>query len=695
MPIREDSMPVSLPATASDDASAATAEDGRTQSRDYEMRLSLNVLNHLGIYLYSNTAAVLSEVVANAWDADADEVDIRIDGTGKTVKIRDDGRGMTLEDINRRFLLVGYQKRQDEPGLTPKERAPMGRKGIGKLSLFSIAREVLVETARKGEKHAFRMTLEGIEKAIGNEGGERIYRPLPTSTEGIDFAQGTRITLSRLKKELHRTPDALRRRLARRFAILGAKSGFEIVLDGKPISIVDRDYFHKIQFVWTYDDPDVGALCSGIATYEKGNPPIKVPAIMARPAHVSAADRSIRGWIGTVAEAGQLKDPDGESLNKIVVMVRGKMAHEDILEEFGEGGLYTKYLIGELHADFLDEDDQDDIATSSRQSIMEDAPRFAALKTFVREELRHIEGRWTELRNQKGTTEALKIPAIDKWYRGLGPDTRKRARNLFGKISQMPIDESARRRLLKFGVLAFENLQLKQKLHELDRIALDNVHQVVGLLTELSDIEATFYHQIITQRVEVIRKLQAAVDDDAKEKVLQEHIFNHLWLLDPSWERATNDAFMESRVESVFGTVGGVQLTDAERTGRLDIKYKQVAGKHVIVELKRSGRVVSTPELYTQVQKYNSAIRKVLSAQNRTGEPFEFLCIVGPALSDWDSDSAREQSAQALKAVGARVMRYDELLANAYRAYNEFLARSEDAGRLMTLIRDIDPDELS
>lgn len=84
-----------------------------------------------------------------------------------------------------------------------------------------------------------------------------------------------------------------------------------------------------------------------------------------------------------------------------------------------------------------------------------------------------------------------------------------------------------------------------------------------------------------------------------------------------------------------------------------------------------------------------------MTAQNRAGEPFEFICIVGPALSDWDSDSARDQSAQALRAVGARVMRYDELLANAYRAYNEFLARAEDAGRLMTLIREIDPDELS
>jgi len=33
------------------------------------MTIDLNVLNHLGIKLYSSIPAVLSEAVANAWDA--------------------------------------------------------------------------------------------------------------------------------------------------------------------------------------------------------------------------------------------------------------------------------------------------------------------------------------------------------------------------------------------------------------------------------------------------------------------------------------------------------------------------------------------------------------------------------------------------------------------------------------------------
>ena len=37
----------------------------------YYMTISLNVLNHMGLNLYSNTPSVLAEVIANSWDADA------------------------------------------------------------------------------------------------------------------------------------------------------------------------------------------------------------------------------------------------------------------------------------------------------------------------------------------------------------------------------------------------------------------------------------------------------------------------------------------------------------------------------------------------------------------------------------------------------------------------------------------------
>ena len=67
----------------------------------YTMTMSLNVLNHLGIGLYSNVPAVLSETIANAWDADATHVDIKIDTDNQRVTILDDGHGMSVSDGKR------------------------------------------------------------------------------------------------------------------------------------------------------------------------------------------------------------------------------------------------------------------------------------------------------------------------------------------------------------------------------------------------------------------------------------------------------------------------------------------------------------------------------------------------------------------------------------------------------------------
>ena len=127
--------------------------------------MDLNVLDHLGINLYSNMAAVMTEAVANAWDADAKEVTIVIDPDQKWIEIRDDGIGMSIEDMNNKYLRVGYRRRDEDSEngrKTKKGRPVMGRKGLGKLSLFSIAETIEVQSAKDGKSHGLRMTVDGI-----------------------------------------------------------------------------------------------------------------------------------------------------------------------------------------------------------------------------------------------------------------------------------------------------------------------------------------------------------------------------------------------------------------------------------------------------------------------------------------------------------------------------------------------------
>ncbi|MCC8277580.1 ATP-binding protein [Campylobacter sp. VicNov18] len=119
--------------------------------------------------LYSNLPSVLSEIVANSWDADATEVKMNIYNTHK-IEIIDNGFGMNEEDINKKFLYVGYKKRDDSFTQTPNGRKVMGRKGIGKLSLFSIANKITVISKKTNQSsNAFIMDLEDIKKAISEK----------------------------------------------------------------------------------------------------------------------------------------------------------------------------------------------------------------------------------------------------------------------------------------------------------------------------------------------------------------------------------------------------------------------------------------------------------------------------------------------------------------------------------------------
>jgi len=645
----------------------------------YRMTMSLNVLNHLGIKLYSNIPAVLSEVVANAWDADAENVDINIEKN--KIVICDDGQGMTVAEANAKYLLVGYDRRsQKGEAITAKhKRHVMGRKGIGKLSLFSIAKTIEVHCMKGREKHGFIMEADAIERLLEKQDNQQ-YHPKEIPPTKIDLnSPGTKIIIRDLKKGIKYVRSALRKRIARRFSIIGDGNNFKVSIDAKPIGIQDRDYFHKVQYLWYFGKE--GKKYIGYCGKQKLE--------HAEEREHKVDGHTVSGWIGCVGKSGDLKDGE-DNLNKIVIMVRGKLAQEDILEDFAEGGLYTKYLIGEIHADFLDLDNKEDIATTNRQEIKKDDPRYEALRKWVGDELKHIEKQWTDLRNKGGAKVALQIPAVKEWFDKLKQPTKKKAEALFGKINQIALgSEDERRTLLKHGILAFESMMYKENLDALDNISPDNFKQLAEVFANLDDIEATMYHQIVKERIAVINTLHKKVQSNVLEKVVQKHLYDHLWLLDPSWDRATETPLMEQQVKTAFSKIDAKLKAD-EKKGRFDIKYKSSSGKHIIIELKRANRVVKTTELMDQVDKYRDALTKILESTNKASEPIEIICIVGKDLGDWTNPAKKEESIRSLAVKSIRVVLYQQLIEDAYRGYEAYLEKEKEAGKVFKLIDDIE-----
>lgn len=668
---------------------------------DYTLTISLNVLNHLGLNLYSNVPAVISEVVANSWDADAHKVEITIDKPGGRIVIKDNGNGMTKLDINRKYLFVGYQKRKEEDGdKTPEGRIPMGRKGIGKLSLFSIARKVELHSIKDGHRNGFVMDADDIKRTIEEQekkGEKGRYHPTPVPPNKIEIKKGTLIILTELKAQrMGAFERGLRKRIARRFSIIGQEHKFRVFINNKEVTIKDREYFHKLQYFWHYGKgSEYLPLCKN-CSYNDSRKATFVN-------DTTREKLEIWGWIGTVQQPGELKEGKGkrekgkrredeESLNKIGLMVREKLAQEDILEEFGEAGVYAEYIIGEIHADFLDRDDMDDITTSSRQKIIEDDPRYKIMKDFIYKELKHIQSIWTDLRNKEGIEKAIEMfPAIKEWMDGLGPDKKKYAKTIFGKIHRIRTDSDVERRTLFVqAILAFEKMKYKENLDALEKISAENISALKEIFFDFDDLEATMYHDITRGRIKIVEELYNKVDEKAKEAVIQKYLFDHLWLLDTSWERATSDEFMEKSMPKLFEDVKA-KLTAEEKRARIDIKYRKTTGTHVIVELKKPDRRLSSLVLAKQIDKYRKALIKLLSSTDRKNEPYEFICVVGKDLTDWKTPDEMKVSKETLAARNARVFTYEQLIDSAYKSYQEYLAKTKDKGRIFNLIKQIAP----
>jgi len=643
----------------------------------FEMTVDLNVLEHLGINLYSNIAAVLTEAVANAWDADASSVQIRVDPNNEWIEIEDDGIGMSVEDLNGKYLRVGYRRRDEDAAhgcKTAKGRPVMGRKGLGKLSLFSIADVIEVQSAKDGGKHGFRMTVSDIKKAVQDK---QKYHPKPLADDALTVTQGTKLVLREIKRQrLGKGVTALRKRLARRFSIIGQANGFEIKIDGQPISATDRGDLPKAQFLWTFEgyDPEPSTIAH-------------VVECESLPARFEAWDTAWRvsGWLGTARKPKDLDDDEAGNLNGIVVFARGRLFHENVLDRLNDGRLYTKYLTGQIEADFLDADDQPDIATSDRQRVQEDDERYIQLIAFLGSQLNKLEKRWNEWRRKHEVEKAKETsPALAEWLESLREGHRKNAETLIAKLSALPVDdEDDRKTLYKHGILAFERMKLRGSTDEFVA-GVESADKLLPVLADRDALEDSLYRDIVRSRLEAIRAFQKIVDADEQEKVLQKYLFDHLWLLDPSWDRATGTEVMETRLLNSGIVVD--DLTEKEKLGRVDIKYRTTAGKHIVVELKKVGRKMKLLELQEQGQTYVDKLKKILLAQNEPTPNIEVVFVIGKPIEEEASNPDRLKSSMAAISPGSRIVHYDTLIRGAQEAYSAYIEQGKALDKLEKIV---------
>lgn len=592
----------------------------------YTLTVDIATVDSLGRNLYSNAAAVLSEFVANAWDADATRVEIQFD-PNNSISILDNGCGMTDGELNSRFLTVGYRKRVVEGMASPRFKRPyMGRKGIGKLSAFSLADKMVVSSRKQdGPSHGFTIDAKEMEKSIRNtDPAGREYHPEPLADAAAEFgdrANGTKIVLSDLRvKRVSITERALRRRLARRFDVLGLanlpedQGRFVIEINGEPVTYEDRGDLQKLQYIWYLGDYE---LPDGVQVSAEAENRIKNTSI---PGH---DDWRISGWIGSVAKpADRVFEADDESMKNIIVLARKRPIQEGLLDHLDFDKHFASYVTGQIQADFLDQDDQEDIATSDRQRLVEDDERVRAFNAKMKDIFNAASDKWSELRSDT-TTKALyeSVPEVREWITSLPSDRRRPAQKMISRISSIDgLNDDDRNSLYQSSIAAFYKLQQNDEIDKLKDVDTMSEAQLFTILSSYARFEELEYGQIIRTRLSVIGKLEDLLDHNELENRTRDFIAENPWLLDPSWERATEDLVKEQSFKRIAKEQFNLDFSDDAADDRLDIKYLDGGGRQVIVEFKRYGRKVKISELTLQIEKYARAMTRLLQqADARAG----------------------------------------------------------------------------
>jgi hypothetical protein len=187
--------------------------------------------------MYQSPVAAMAELVANAWDADAEHVSVVLPGSlGQVAEIviADDGIGMTFEECQGRYLNVGWCRRGDNADeySVEKHRPILGRKGIGKFAGFGIATVVKIETVSKqtGEKTVFQLDISQLrsKEYVSTEDAEIPVLEYLEPDQVRKSQHGTKIILKQLKLAKRPSVEQYRKSMARRFLLHQGQSQFKL-----------------------------------------------------------------------------------------------------------------------------------------------------------------------------------------------------------------------------------------------------------------------------------------------------------------------------------------------------------------------------------------------------------------------------------------------------------------------------------
>lgn len=518
----------------------------------YTLSISRLTIDKLGVKLYDKVSAVVAEVIANGYDADADTVTVELPlGTELASKdpntkqpvdndfgivVRDDGHGMSPAEARAFYLKVGRDRRTypDQGAKSRQKKRPvMGRKGIGKLAPFGICRRIEILSAG-GEEVAGKGYLTthfflDFDKIVKDD-----ETPVPLDTGDQDATYSTKPgTTVRLTQFLSkRVPDTVtfHRQLSTRFAL--AAPDFAIHVTDTRLS--PPAYSTVAQFkVPVREDTKV--------------------EVDSRPVKTSDGETlAVSGWLAMAKDSYSNEEGAG-----VRIYARGKIVAttRDFEQPAGFTGEFAmrSYLVGQVHADWLD-DDSEDLIRTDRQSILWDSERGEALREWGAAIIKEIAKASAGPRRESKSAKFMKDAQIEEraTERYADEEVVRVAVELGKKIGGFAAEDELADPdyvdgLAEIVLSVAPHQALVQAFKAISSQQDATIEQLVTLFGKARVAEMASYGQIASERVQSIKELQSAITKpNVDEADLQKLIAEAPWLIRPDWSVITQNQSLKT-----------------------------------------------------------------------------------------------------------------------------------------------------
>ena len=481
------------------------------ENNGFKIKFDKNTIDHLGIKLYSSFPPVIAELISNSYDADAENVEIRINYNNKEVTVIDDGIGMGHEDLNKSFLVIGRNRRIAEgTGVSEgKKRKVTGKKGLGKLAVFGIANIIEVYSVKEGIKNAFSINYDEMKAQ-----NEAEYNPkIICENEKVDEKNGTIIKIKEIKQNKIMNIDELAYNLSRRFSFYDKDFKVKLINEdsGEEKDITKSIYFDNLEkeFEWKFPEDFLNEINS-VEEFKR------------------LKDHNITGRVYTKSTPLRKKD------SGFLLYVRNKLASENVFFDDRANDSFNSYVTGFFNIDFIDDSNEEDYISTARQSILwEETESTMQLKRDLNKLISKISSLWREKRKEK-KDELLTLD--ESFFKGLTPteisSIKKVKDTLLTNSTETDDIESIRRVLdnLK-NLYKFESFQSYIENLKEENLTVDEVEKITS---DWEYIEAKELAKVAVGRIKAIEQFEKYVNgNESESKVIQPFLEKFPWILDP------------------------------------------------------------------------------------------------------------------------------------------------------------------